>query len=572
MRGRIDGSMVRVRPSLAVTLGPLVWSTLLAVVLLGGALGPGYVLSYDMVWVPDLRLGADSLGLGTALPRAVPSDAVVAVLDEALGGVILQKLVLLLPLVAAGVGAAALVGPGVVARLVAVSVAIWNPFVAERLAIGHWPVLVGYGALPWVVLAGAAWRRSGVLPARLPLLLLVGSLSASTGVVTAVATCAAAAERGGRRWLALVGLIFLANLPWIASGLLHAGSATSSAVGADVFAPDAAGRLPAPFAFLSLGGIWNAQVVLPTRSGTLGVAFTLVLVGLGVLGARRGWSQVPPGVRRPLAWCWAVGLGLTVATWALPGVTGWLSSTVPGAGLLRDGSRLLALAAPLTAVLVGRGADALVRALPDVVSRGMIALACVVAPIALMPDAALGLSGRVTAVDYPDAYDELVVDLRSLPPGDLALLPFQSYRAPSWNNDGRPVLAPLGRYLPRRVVVEDRLVVDGLPIAGEDPRASDVRRALEAPDARLRAVGLHDAGIRYVIVEKLPGVEVPDVEGDVVRQLDGLTLIDLGPAPARSRPPVAWRFVMSLAWAGFCGLLALSLGRGLLLRRRSDAR
>ena len=138
---------------------PLLWSALLSVLMLGGALGPGHVLSYDMVWVPDLRLGADAIGLGTALPRAVPSDAVVGVFDEALGGVVLQKLVLLLPLVAAGSGAAALVGPGAVARLVAVSVAIWNPFVVERLAIGHWPVLVGYGVLPWVLLAGAEWRR-----------------------------------------------------------------------------------------------------------------------------------------------------------------------------------------------------------------------------------------------------------------------------------------------------------------------------------------------------------------------------------------------------------------------------
>src|SRR5918993_4604193 len=194
---RVDGATRRTRE----LLWPTVWAAVLAVLMLGGALGPGFVLSYDMVWVPDLGLGADALGLGTALPRAVPSDAVVAVLDEVLGGMLLQKLVLLLPLVAAGAGAAALVGPGVVARLVAVSVMVWNPFVVERLAIGHWPVLVGYGVLPWVVLAGAAWRGSGVLPARLPVLLLVGSLSASTGIVTAVAGCAAAATREGRRCL-----------------------------------------------------------------------------------------------------------------------------------------------------------------------------------------------------------------------------------------------------------------------------------------------------------------------------------------------------------------------------------
>src|SRR5687767_12271875 len=88
---------------------PTAWALLLAGLLLGPALAPGYVLSYDMVWVPDLALRNDLLGLGSALPRAVPSDAVVAVLDELVPGMLLQKLVLLGSLVAAGAGGAALV-------------------------------------------------------------------------------------------------------------------------------------------------------------------------------------------------------------------------------------------------------------------------------------------------------------------------------------------------------------------------------------------------------------------------------------------------------------------------------
>ena len=76
----------------------------LAVLVLGPALGRGYVLTYDMVWVPDLALRSDFLGLGTALPRAVPSDAVVAVLDAVVPGMLLQKLVLLGALVLGGLG------------------------------------------------------------------------------------------------------------------------------------------------------------------------------------------------------------------------------------------------------------------------------------------------------------------------------------------------------------------------------------------------------------------------------------------------------------------------------------
>ena len=548
----------------AVRLAPTWWALALAVLMLGGALGPGYTLSYDMVWVPDLSLGRDALGLGTALPRAVPSDAVVAVLDEVIAAGLLQKLVLLLPLVAAGAGAAALAGPGLAARMVAATVAVWNPFVVERLAIGHWPVLIGYGALPWILLAGAGWRRSGSLPARLPLLLLLGSLSATTGLVTAVAAVAAAAPRGGRRWLELGLLVLAANLPWLVSGLLHAGSATSSAAGADVFAPRHEGLLPAPAAFLSLGGIWNAQVVLPSRTGWLGVVATVVVLSLVAAGAIRGRRLVV--VWRPLLVCWCVGIVLTTLTWALPGATGWLASVVPGAGVLRDGSRLLALAAPLTAVLAGRGAAALVEALPDAFSRAMITLACVLAPVALMPDAALGLSGRITAVDYPATYDALVEELGSLPAGDVALLPFMSYRAPEWNNHFRPVLAPLGRYLPRDVVVEDQLVVDDRPIRGEDPRAAQVRAALAAPTSDRRAEALRAAGIRLLVVEDLGEVEIPPVAGDVVRLDPDVQVIDIGPGDPVPPAPTGWRLAMIAAWTGWLALLLLCVG---LVSRRA---
>ena len=65
------------------------WSLVVALLVLGPGLGDGFLLVRDMVWVPDLALRADVLGLGSGLPRAVPSDAVVAVLDEVVPGLLL---------------------------------------------------------------------------------------------------------------------------------------------------------------------------------------------------------------------------------------------------------------------------------------------------------------------------------------------------------------------------------------------------------------------------------------------------------------------------------------------------
>ena len=92
---------------------PHVWSVLLPVVLLGPALGAGYVLTYDMVFVPDMAMRSDFLGAGGGLPRAVPSDAVVALLDNVVPGMVLQHVLLLGALVLLAQGMLRLVGTSV---------------------------------------------------------------------------------------------------------------------------------------------------------------------------------------------------------------------------------------------------------------------------------------------------------------------------------------------------------------------------------------------------------------------------------------------------------------------------
>src|SRR6478609_2790577 len=281
---------------------PAVWAVVLAALLLGPALGPGYVLSYDLVWVPHLDLRGDFLGFATALPRAVPSDAVVAVLDNLVPAQLLEKVALLVPLVLAGVGSARVVGGSTAARLTAVTLAVWNPFTAERLAIGHWTVLVGYGVVPWLVLAGRTTRRTGRVPALAWALVAVGSLSASAGLVSALTLLVTGwtpTRARLRTNLALVACAVAGNAPWLMAGLLHAGSATGS--GASVFALHAEGRLPAPLAALGLGGIWNSEVVPTSRTTFVSWIGLALLVVLAVAGWRR-WVARPDSGRLVALW------------------------------------------------------------------------------------------------------------------------------------------------------------------------------------------------------------------------------------------------------------------------------
>ena len=552
---------------------PWLWSAALAGALLGPALGRGFVLSYDMVWVPDLTLRPDLLGVGTALPRAVPSDALVAVLDQAVPGMLLQKLLLLGTLVVAGGGAWALArdlgrdptpAVGLLGGLAAATVYVWNPFVVERLVIGHWPLLVGYAVQPWVALLARRWRHEGRLPLALLVLLPLGSLSAGAGVATALVALAFGVTRR-RGSLGLLAAVLAANAPWMMSGLLHLEAARSDAAAAALFAGHGEGLLPAPLAFAGLGGIWNTEVVPVTRTGPLAVAGLAGLFTLVVLGARRWWRSTDRWDRGALLGLGVVGYAVALLGWSAPDLVGRLAAEVPGGGLLRDSTRLLGVCAPLLAVLVAHGAT-LVRDRLAGIPGLVVALSLLLVPVATMPDAAWGVSGRLDAVAYPAEYDAMreAVGRGS---GDVVLLPFTSYRAPAWN-DGRKLLDPVGRAQRRDYVANDALVVSGEVIPGEDPLARDVAEALALPTPILRRERLRELGVELAVTDSSAAGPVVEISGQVLASPGMLRVLSLG-EPAPRAVPQGWRVSMGGAWLAWLALPLLAvLGRGRRRRRR----
>jgi hypothetical protein len=546
----------------------VLWALALALLVLGPALGPGFLLVRDMVWVPDLALTGDTLGLGSGLPRAVPSDAVVAVLDEVVPGMLLQKLVLVLALTAGGVGAARLLGRdrALVVRLVAVTLYSWNALVAERLLMGAWPLLVGYAVLPWLLVAARSWRERGRLPLSLLVLVPLGCLSASAGLATAVAVLAGAAGKG--RTVKAVALVAAANAPWLVAGLLHAGSATSDSAAAEVFALRGEGSVPAPLAALTLGGIWNTDVQPGARTGALGWLALVLLVGLAAVGARSWWRRTPARERAALVTCWAVGWATAVLTWLAPGLVGWASEHVPGAGVLRDGARALVLCAPLLAVLVAEGVRVLAgRAPAEIVARGALAVGAVLLPVALLPGLALGVGHRIEPADYPAAYGQ-ARDLVSDRPGDVLVLPLSSYRAPEWNHR-HLVLDPVGRSLRRDYVASDVLVVDGRPLSGEDPRVDDAARALAEPTPEARAAALARIGIGAVAVDpRAPGDAPPEVAGQTLLDTADLHVVALDDVTPRE-VQTSWQLAVGAGWAAFLAPYVLALGLAVRRRRAS---
>src|SRR5580692_2924972 len=179
----------------------------LGLLALGPGLGRGFLLSYDMVFVPREPFAAALPGL--APPRDVPSDLVIAAASRVLPGDVVQKLALLAIFVLACAGAAALLDrepwP---ARLAAGVFYAWNPYVGERLIIGQWALLLGYAGLPWVLRAvlapGLASRRGA---ARLALALAPAAIGgfAAMAITALVVVPAALLGRSARRAAVALG-------------------------------------------------------------------------------------------------------------------------------------------------------------------------------------------------------------------------------------------------------------------------------------------------------------------------------------------------------------------------------
>lgn len=200
---------------------------------LGPALGPGYVLRYDMVFVPNAPLSPAALGWGDGFPRAVPSDAVAALLGMVLPGDVVQTLLLLTVFVLGAAGAARLVpGPGLAARSAAALAYVWNPFLAERLLLGQWALLLGYAGLPWVVAAAARYRGPRDLP-RVGAALVPAAIGGfSSAVLSALVALPIALLRPWRRAIAasaaVLGCLAVAALPWLVPALASAATTDRS--------------------------------------------------------------------------------------------------------------------------------------------------------------------------------------------------------------------------------------------------------------------------------------------------------------------------------------------------------
>jgi hypothetical protein len=541
----------------------LAWCLGLAALVLAPLARPGFLLSYDMVTVPQQELVPDALGLGSALPRAVPVDAVVAVLTQVVPGEFVYRAALVGILAGGAIGAAMLLprAPGTV-RAVAASAYVWNAYVAERLVIGHWGLLVGYAVLPWLLRAGLAVRQGdrATLPKALVLVALA-SVTPTGGVLATGVLVVVVALPGRQRWpaaLAAAGCVLL-QLPWLVPGVLTPTSSTSDPGAVEVFAAHPDSPLGLVGSVLTLGGIWNSEVVPDSRSLWTAAIITLAWVGLALGGVARLRPTMGGTATLALAVLAVLGIVLSLSG-AFGGALAWAVERFPGAGLLRDGTKFLAwyslALAPAAALGAARLAASVSRWSGGFIAATVVAGGAALLPLAALPDLAWGVGGRLSPVQYPPSWSDVREALQREPAaGALVVLPYQPYRSFDWN-DGRTVLDPLPRYAGVEAVVPDALTVGSRRLAGEDPRAAAVAEALDAPEPSERLLRL---GVGWVAVEHgTPGA----VPARVLEDLDPVIIGgDLDLYRVRG-DPASWRAVPPRAPVLLAHLTALAVVAG----------
>jgi hypothetical protein len=494
---------------------PDVWALVLAGAISRPLLfGSGYGLARDMVFTPRQPLTAGALGLGSGLPRAAPLDAVLGLTARVADGTWVGRFAVFGVLVLAGCGAHRLVRQWALpARLLTAGLAVWNPFVIERLALGQWALLASYAALPWLVAAlirlpAASWRYRELAP--VAGWLGLASLTPTGGVIGAVTALVLGGHRERRSLTLLLVLIVVTQAPWVLPSVLSTASVTSDPAAVTAFAARSERPGGPLLSLLGLGGIWDGGSTPSSRTGALGYLTTVGVVAVLTLGWPLAVRALVPAARRFTVL--AAGAFVVAAASGVPGgrsTVRWLVDTVPGGGLFRDAQKWLI---PFVLFAVLCAGAAMQRLHAAVRARGGAAVAPIlvgaaVLPLLLLPDALGATHNTLTPVRYPRDFARVAQVVNDH--GAVLTVPVSAYRRFAW---GRPlaVADPAPQWFDTRVIVSDELIVGANRLAGEDPVIARISGELVAGRTLVQAAA--DVGIRWLVVYR-DAAGIPSLSG-----------------------------------------------------------
>lgn len=526
-----------------------------ALLLLGPGIGPGSLLSLDLLATPEIPFPDAALGLGPELPRRVPLGVPLSWASGLIGGAAATKLLIVVAVAAAFAGAVRLARSAPPAAAVAGGMLYaLGPFAATRLAAGHLGILATMGVLPWAL---PRLLRPSERPERTFLwlsgLAVTGVVGGSLGLATVVAGLAFEPRRRPR---VVLSLAVLAQLPWLVPGLLVRGDGLRLA-GGEAFATAGEGPFGVVGALLAQHGFWRGSSQVGGEAG-----FGLLLVGAGLLAlALFGHSSLPEPWRRPLGALAVVGFVVAAGS-ALPGfeeVHDRLTSLNVLAPF-RESQRALILSLVWLAPAAALGVTRLARAEPAL-ALGAPAL-LVAASVALAWPGLWGIEGRLEPVDFPAAWAQARTVVRQQP-GTVFALPWHEYMNLGFA-DQRRVLNPIPNFFGGDVVSSHDPELGGSLQESVDPREREAAALAERIVAG-EAVGvdLPALGVRWVVLtheadwDRYRALQRDPALDPVVRS-DAIDLFEVvAPALADPVDPRGGRWRIAVALTGHLTFLAL---------------
>ena len=510
----------------------------LALFLLWGMLAPGYILSYDMIWTPELSFGwsVDTpnntfllrvflYGLSVLLPAWLVQKLLLIVLFFLLFFVPYR----FLPFIS-----------GVAPRAFAAGVYALNPFVYSRLLAGQWFHLLGYALLPLLLAtllplsARPNWR--GAL--RLVLVLTgIGLCSVHflyLAVMVSVFWLSAGSIRSWYRGetrearnsirvliMAILGFIVV-NAYWIMPAFARIAplEARFDETHFAAFAAAANGTVPVMVNVAALGGFWGEDLVWgyyfawPQRETGFWIAATCI--GLAIVGGigqllRKRETRFSAALLLILGGA-AYVAALGVAETPFRSLNMLLYEHIPFWNGLRDSHKIVGLLALSYAVFAGAGVDALLSWVRrrNVGLESFLAIVILVVPVMYGSHLWGGARGQLAPVWYPDAWFEAKVMIDALPSNaNVLVLPWHMYFSLDFAAN-RITANPTSVFFGPEHIIAGRSVEIGQIYDQEiDPEYRGLDwfiRTAEALPREALVAGLRERGITHILIVANPAV------------------------------------------------------------------
>lgn len=479
---------------------------------------PGFILTLDMVFTPELRM-----------PESVTSSylfhAGLHVLNLVIPSDILQKIMMLGILLLSVIGMHRLVRllqptskEGEWGIYFASIFFMMNPFVYSRFMAGQYAVLLGYALLPWFArLLLQFMHRPSLVPAA-----KLGGLGAIIGILS-VHTIAALLVLGLAAPVVVLwryrqkvqtfikfgfvaaGLFVVLSSYWLVPLALGKGETaqaiqTFTTADTTAFATNG-GNVAAQIGnVLRLQGFWaedKNQFLLPQDRAILWGLMSLIILALVITGALIMWRK-----SRALAVFFGAS-GLTAIIIAA-GVFSPVAQNLPLFAGLREPHKIVALLALSYAVFAAFGVNAFLQWIRDKAETAYSVAAVVILllPFAFMRVMFWGFNGQLVPRQYPADWTTINQRLQQ-DNNDYAVLFLPWHQYMSFGFSGRIIANPAPAFFEKSMVVSTDPELEGATSGKTDDREKAVKNMLAQAKINDNFAGqIAKQNIKYVLLAK----------------------------------------------------------------------